>query len=53
MLGLADYASGELKCEPGEINDAQWFSKDHLPALPPAGTISRYLIDTFLESLGS
>lgn len=54
MLGYwADYESGQINPEVGEIADARWFSRDNLPELPPVGTISRHLIDTFFESLGA
>ncbi|TWI53171.1 NAD+ diphosphatase [Pseudomonas duriflava] len=49
MLGFhADYAGGEIICQPDEIEDARWFSLNNLPLLPPKQSISRYLIDLYL-----
>lgn len=49
MLGFhAEYASGEIVPEPGEIEDARWFPVDQLPLLPAPQSISRYLIDIYL-----
>ncbi len=50
MLGFhAEYESGEFVLQPEEIADAQWFSPDDLPSIPPATAISRWLIDDFLQ----
>ena len=47
MLGFfAEYDSGEIICEPGEIEDARWWPIDKLPAIPPNGSISAWLIKT-------
>jgi NAD+ diphosphatase len=50
----ADWASGEIRIDPAEIEDAQWFSLDRLPAvLPGKISISRRLLDaTLLELKG-
>ncbi|MEM6708184.1 MAG: NAD(+) diphosphatase [Pseudomonadota bacterium] len=49
MLGFhADYDSGEFVLQEEEIADAQWFSPDDLPLIPPKTAISRWLIDDFL-----
>lgn len=49
MLGFhADYQAGEIVPQPEEIEDARWFRIDALPALPPQGSISRYLIELYL-----
>lgn len=45
-----DWKSGEIKIDPSEIIDAQWFKKENLPLLPPKISISRILIDSILES---
>jgi len=45
----ARYASGTLKADGIEIEDAQWFSRDHLPTLPGPGTTARRLIERWLE----
>jgi len=42
---VADYAGGEIKPAPGEIEDAQWFDIDALPKLPNRISIARRLID--------
>jgi NAD+ diphosphatase len=46
MLGFsARYDGGELKPDGIEIDDAQWFSREALPSLPPSASVSRFLID--------
>jgi NAD+ diphosphatase len=46
MIGFsARYASGTVKPDGVEIEDAQWFSRDTLPAFPGPGSISKYLIE--------
>lgn len=42
---LADYAGGVIKPDPLEIEDAQWFPRSALPALPEPVSIARKLID--------
>lgn len=50
MLGFhADYAGGEIVCQPDEIEDAQWFRRDALPHFPGVNAISRWLIDAWVE----
>lgn len=50
----ADYVSGEITPEPGEIEAADWFSATRLPpALPSKISISRRLIDAALAELGA
>jgi NAD+ diphosphatase len=50
MLGFtARYASGLLRPDGIEIEDAQWFSRDKLPKLPGNGSVSRYLINHWLD----
>jgi NAD+ diphosphatase len=50
MLGFtARYVGGELKPDGKEILDARWFNRDDLPALPGHGSVSRYLINLWLE----
>ena len=52
MLGFhADYAGGELVLQDDEIADAQWFTADNLPTIPPKTAISRWLIDDFVATL--
>jgi NAD+ diphosphatase len=50
MVGFkARYSSGIIKCDGDEIVDAQWFTKNNLPQLPTEGSLSRYLINCWLE----
>jgi len=42
----ARYAGGELRPDPAEIAEVQWFPVDALPALPTTVSISRRLIET-------
>ncbi|MFZ2288514.1 MAG: NAD(+) diphosphatase [Halopseudomonas yangmingensis] len=52
MLGFhASYLSGDIVPQPGEIEEADWWHPDHLPGLPPQGSISRWLIDCHLADL--
>lgn len=52
MMGFhARYVSGEIVPQPGEIEEAAWWHVDSLPGIPPAGTISRWLIDCHLARL--
>lgn len=52
MLGFhAEYAGGDIVCQPEEIADAQWFTKDSLPQTPPKTAISGWLIEEFLGQL--
>ncbi|GIK58080.1 MAG: NAD(+) diphosphatase [Chloroflexi bacterium] len=46
----AEYASGDITPEAGEIEDARWFTADNLPGIPPAMSISRRLIDDFVQT---
>lgn len=51
MLGFrSDYVSGEIVIEQEELEDVQWFHKNSLPVLPSPISISRYLIDCYLNS---
>jgi len=50
MAGFsARYAAGTIKPDGIEINDAQWFSRDNLPMLPGPGSVSRYLIEQWIN----
>ena len=50
MLGFqAEYAGGDLKIDPEELEDAQWYSPPNLPQLPSPASIARRLIDGFLR----
>ncbi len=43
----AKYAGGELRLDPNEIVDAQWFTVDNLPTIPDKLSVARKLIDWF------
>jgi len=50
MLGFtACHKEGDIKVDGVEIEDAKWFSRDNLPMIPAYGSVSRYLIDLWLE----
>ena len=49
MIGFtADWAGGDIRPQPGEIEDAGWFTVDNLPRLPAPMSIARKLVDAFL-----
>lgn len=51
MVGFsARYAGGELLTDGDELEDAGWFKADNLPRLPSRISISRHLIELFLQS---
>lgn len=48
MIGfVADYAGGEIRVDPREIEEAGWFSRDSLPPTPSKTSISRALIEAW------
>ena len=50
MVGfVADWESGDITPQPGEIEDAAWFTVDTLPGLPSRFSIARALIDEWVE----
>jgi NAD+ diphosphatase len=50
MVGFnAAWAGGDVRVDPTEIIDAQWFRRDTLPIIPPKPSIARRLIDSWLE----
>lgn len=50
MLGFtARYSSGTLRPDGIEIEDAGWFTSDNLPDLPAEGSLSRFLINRWLD----
>jgi NAD+ diphosphatase len=54
MIGFtATYAGGEITLDDSEIEDAGWFTADHLPQIPGKISIARKLIDWFVEKQGS
>lgn len=51
MVGfVADWESGDITPQPGEIEDAAWFTVDALPKLPSRFSIARALIDEWVEA---
>jgi NAD+ diphosphatase len=50
MIGFtAEYAGGEITVDQTELTDANWFTADALPRIPPKVSIARRLIDWFVE----
>jgi NAD+ diphosphatase len=50
MVGFtAEYAAGEITVDQTELTDANWFTADDLPRIPPKVSIARRLIDWFVE----
>ncbi|MDR2467623.1 MAG: NAD(+) diphosphatase [Spirochaetaceae bacterium] len=51
MIGwTARHESGAIHCDGVEIEEAHWFARDKLPALPGLGSIARYLINRWLNA---
>lgn len=49
MIGFtAEHASGDIVVDTSELEEACWFSRDAMPALPPPLSIARRLIDDWL-----
>jgi NAD+ diphosphatase len=50
MIGFtATWDAGEIRIDENELADAQWFTRDAMPRIPPRMSISRALIDAFLS----
>jgi NAD+ diphosphatase len=50
MIGFhAEYAGGDIQVDGVEIEDAQWWPVNDLPRIPPPGSISRFLIESYIE----
>lgn len=47
----ADYVSGEVVPQPGEIEDARWFSIDAMPDLPTSDSIAYRLLQDALKEM--
>jgi NAD+ diphosphatase len=45
----AEYLSGQITIDHREIEDADWFTIENLPPIPNKMSISRWLIDWFIE----
>lgn len=51
MLGFfADYAGGDIVCDPTEIADARWFHYRELPQVPPPSSVAGQLIQHYVNS---
>ena len=50
---LADFDAGEIKIDEREIVDAQWFSFDKLPNIPPVFSIAGQLIEATRQQIES
>ncbi len=49
MLGFtAEWAAGDIRLDPAELEDLGWFRRDALPVLPPPASIARRLLDAWL-----
>ena len=46
----AQYASGELSFADGELSEGGWFSRENPPDLPTLPSLSRMVIDRWLEN---
>ena len=54
MIGFTcSYKSGEIRIDEKELEDARWFSVADLPVLPSMLSISRLLIEKFIENRGA
>ena len=50
MVGFeAEWAAGDIVLDETEIVDAQWYTADALPMIPPGMSIARTLIDRWLD----
>ena len=51
MVGfVAEYKGGEIRLSDGELTSAGWFTRDSHPPLPSQPSLSRRIIDLWLES---
>jgi NAD+ diphosphatase len=49
---ICEWASGEIRPQAGEIEEANWFELLHLPKLPSKISIARRLIDAVCQEIG-
>ena len=50
MVGFfARWTGGDIKPDPSEIDDAQWFDIGSLPMIPPPFSVARFLIDEYVR----
>jgi NAD+ diphosphatase len=47
----ARWVSGDIVCQEGEIEDAQWYALQALPSIPPRFSISGHLIRDTVEAM--
>jgi NAD+ diphosphatase len=53
MVGFhADYMCGDIELVDGELKEAAFFSRDHLPAIPEKLSMARMLIDDWIGGGG-
>ena len=53
MVGfIAEYDSGDIRCQENEIDDAQWFDTNALPNVPPKVSIAGQLIAETVSLIG-
>ena len=45
-----EYAGGKIRLEEEEMAEADWYTADDLPKVPPPLSISRHLIDWFVDN---
>lgn len=50
---VAEYVSGDIVCQPQEIEEAGWFDLDYLPTTPPIETLSGQIIRQLQQSIKS
>lgn len=49
---IADYAGGDIVCQPQEIEEAYWFNLESLPEVPPIETLSGQIIQHIQQIAG-
>lgn len=49
---IADYAGGDIVCQPQEIEEAAWFDLANLPEVPPIETLSGKIINQIQQMVG-
>lgn len=49
---IADYAGGDIVCQPQEIEEAYWFDLASLPEVPPIQTLSGQIIQQLQQIAG-
>lgn len=50
MVGFtAEYVSGDIRLSDGELTSAGWFTRDNHPPLPSPPSLSRHIIDLWIQ----